>query len=256
MKIKLYKLALFITALFIYGCTSSDDDIEMQSFQNENIQIEGVQEFRDVVLESLYPNGSLNKINGDEKNKPFRTFEYSNYYDAENEINIAGAWRLPGTSLLIRWHYPQEGDRMTVNGDIGHINWNIREPIVYIVDLADGLVKYSNWCEDERSGFFKENLSGKVQFINVDKDGKWVYGDGNDGPYDVYRISPFEEDAYYYSHITTVLTDAQFNEPYYWPNEDDCNMATREVKYDAKIWFKGGVLSYMVELDGVKYSSK
>ena len=31
MKIKLYQLTLFITALFIFGCTSSDDDFGSES---------------------------------------------------------------------------------------------------------------------------------------------------------------------------------------------------------------------------------
>ncbi len=255
MKNKLFKLTLFIAALFIFGCTESDEDIEMQNVQNENIQIEGVQEFRDVVLESLYSNdGSLNKINGDKKNKPFRTFEYSNYYTEQGEIT--GSALIPGTSLLIIWDYPIEKDRMTVNGDIGHINWNIREPRVFVVDFADGLVKYSNWCEDKRAGFFKETLSGKVQFINVDKDGRWIEGDGNDGPYDVYRIQPGLEDSFYYSHIRTVLTDAQNSEPRQYPEQGDCKVATREVNFELQFWLKGNVLKYMVELDGVKYSSK
>ena len=41
MKIKLYQLTLFITALLIFGCTSTDDEPEMQSVnQNEISQTE------------------------------------------------------------------------------------------------------------------------------------------------------------------------------------------------------------------------
>ena len=37
MKNKLLILSLFIVALFTFGCTSSDEDVETQSVQNEEV---------------------------------------------------------------------------------------------------------------------------------------------------------------------------------------------------------------------------
>lgn len=147
--------------------------------------------------------------------------------------------------MVAVWDYPINGeDRIHINGDKGHITWNIKEPRVQIFDLNTGLKLYSNYCEDKREGFFQETLKGKVDFIDRD-------GDGTTG---LNVINAFAEDSDYHAHIKMVLTDAQNNLPFIPGTVNgDCNIPTAEIKFEVKIRIKRGVVSGYFLIDGVKY---
>ena len=136
-------------------------------------------------------------------------------------------------------------DRIHVMGDYGKYVWNIKQPRVFIVDFSTGvgLVKYSNWCEGNRSGFFKLNQSGLVSQYDVDEDGQ----------IDIWEIDSFHPESNGLGHLKTTLTDAQNSLPNVYPTQGDCREATTEINFDVKGFIKNGVITFKVVLGEDKY---
>ncbi len=239
MKIKLYKLTLFITALFIFGCTSSDEDIEMQTIQQNEIitaQPGPFDYFRTT-------HEVLNKKGGGKDPKPYWTAEYSNWLNEQGDIGAS--FLIPGTTLVYIYDYPNNGeDRIHVNGEYGHITWNIKEPYVWVVDISTGIMIYSNACEENRTGFFKETLSGLV--FEEDRSG--------DGTIDVWQIRANHPESDANVHIKTTLTDAQSDhEPWNFDWYGGCVESSTEVNFVTHAKVKNGNFLFKVELAGEKY---
>ncbi len=253
MKTRLITTLLTLTLLFIIGCTSSDEAIEMETLVQDDPEIQSFDVSRyapmsssdllSLLREEHLSSKANDKKSRANKTKPYWSAEYSNFYTEQGQI--IGPGFIPGTDLVAIWDYPINGeDRIHINGDEGHITWNIKEPRVQIFDVTTGLKLYSNYCEDKREGFFQETLKGKVDFIDVD----------GDGTTDLNRINAFAEDSDYHAHIKTVLTDAQNNLPYFEQFPDvECNVPTTEIKFEAKIRIKRGIVSGYFLIDGVKY---
>ena len=126
----------------------------------------------------------------------------------------------------------------------GHITWNLKEPYVWVVDNSTGIIVYSNACEEPRTGFFQETLSGKV--FEEDRSG--------DGEIDVWQIRANHPESDANVHITTTLTDGQSDhEPWNFEWYGGCGEATTEVKFDVHAWVKNGNFLFKVELAGEKY---
>ena len=100
---------------------------------------------------------------------------------------------------------------------------------------------YSNWCEENKTGFFQETLSGKV----FEQD--W----SGDGVIDVWQIRANHPESDANIHVTTTLTDRWIGQPYSYIGE--CNEPTIEVKFDFHVKVKNGNFRYKVELAGEKY---
>ena len=187
-------------------------------------------------------NNTLNKKGGDKATKPYWTAVYSNIFNEQGQA----FFEIPiiGTNLIIIYDYPINGeDRIHVKGDYGNYVWNIKQPRVFIVDTATGLVKYSNWCEDNRTGFFKMNLRGLVDQYDVDGDGQTS----------VWQIEPFHPESNGLLHIKTTLTDAQNSEPEDYPVQDDCRASTMDINFDVMANVKNGTISLKVVLGEEKY---
>jgi len=254
MKIKLYKLTLFITALFIYGCTSSDDiemdntlqdNVEMQNVDNNTPPIIGRAEFMKLLKEK-YNSVGLNKKGNTKGDKPYWAAEYSWFFTEQGQIT--GAFLIPGTDLVYIYDYPINGeDRIHVKGDWGHMTWNIKQPKVFIYSITTGLVVYSNWCEENRTGFFKENLSGLIReysFGTTDETNVWRIG-----------VGPiWNPDSHGNVHIRTTLTDGQNSEAWVYPTQgEDCRESTTQVDFEVMAKVKNGHISIKVVLDGETY---
>lgn len=246
---KFLKLSLFVVALFIFGCTSSDDEPEIQGLDQINETEIGQAQLFDNLRE-LYnaDNGALHKPQGGKDIKPYWAAEYSYFFTEQGWI--VGAFRIPNSDLVYVYDYPINGeDRIHVQGDWGHMTWNDKEPKVFIYDLNTGLTVYSNWCEENRTGFFQENLSGLID----------EYDFSGDGETDVWRIGVgpnHNPDSHGEVHIKTTLTDGQISQPWVWPVQGECKEATTEVNFDVIGWVKNGHISLKIVLDGKKYEGE
>ncbi|MGB5420105.1 hypothetical protein [Algibacter sp.] len=190
-------------------------------------------------------NSTLNKKSGDKDAKPFWTSVYSNFFNEQGYVT--SQIFIEGTPLLMIWDYPINGeDRIHVMGDYGKHVWNIKQPKVFIVDFSTGvgLVKYSNWCEENRTGFFKQSISGLIDKIDLD----------GDGEIDIWPIDSFHPESNGFGHIKTTLTDAQNSLPNEYPVQgENCRESTTEINFDVKGFIKNGVITLKVVLGEEKY---
>ncbi|WP_282124554.1 hypothetical protein [Algibacter mikhailovii] len=249
MKTQLLKFSLFFTVMLIFGCTTTESENEPQSVEQESYSEIEASVLYDYLNEVYNINSkSTHKKSASKDEKPFWTYVYSNFVTTPGRIT--GSFLIPETDLLMVYEYPLEGqDRIHVNGDWGHAKWNIKKPRVFIADRSTGkfIVKYSNWCEENRTGFFKENLHG---LINDKRD---INGDGQ---IDIWRIGVGPEvnpDSHGNVHVKTTLTDGQNSQPGVYPINGDCRESTTVVDFDMQGMVKNGYISFKVKLDGETY---
>jgi len=187
MKIKLYKLALFITALFIFGCTSSDDDFDSESSSaNETSQLE----YERVPFMVQSENAKLND---------------NSLRKSENKNNGNGVYIVPFYSDNPGWFaefpiedqdgklthvlvidFPLNGeDRALVFSETEMmVNFNSQGPVMYIYELGVG-VTYHSYCK-VRDGFYK----GRIKTTYIGRD----YYEPFDGVIDNYWWGPGTKD--------------------------------------------------------------
>ncbi|GGZ85758.1 hypothetical protein [Algibacter mikhailovii] len=251
MKNQLFKFSFLLTAMIIFGCSTTESENEPQSVEQESHSEIEASVLYDYLNEVYNINSkSTHKKSTNKDEKPFWTFVYSSNANT-TPARIFGAFWIPDTDLVMVYDYPVDGqDRIHVNGDWGHAKWNIKQPRVLIADRSTGVLKlkYSNWCEENRTGFFKENLHG---LINDKRD---IDGDGQ---IDLWRIGvgpTTNPDAHGIVHVKTTLTDGQNTPP---PGTrlfmGDCKDATTEVHFDMQGMVKNGYISFKVKLDGETY---
>ncbi|WP_297690692.1 hypothetical protein [uncultured Eudoraea sp.] len=233
------KYLMLLTLLFVALSCSKDQPIELVE---QTILQDDVPKFKAINnydFSKLYKPRSNDLTNKKERN--FWTNVWSNFF---TQGDIIGVISIRGTDMAMVWEYPLEGqqDRIKIKGNYGHYNWNTKQPKVFIFDIITGLVIYSNFCEENKTGFFKENLKGLVDEYD---------GDG-DGQTDTWRINPFHPESNGIGHIKTTLTDGQFNVPFY-PEKGDCEESTTEINFDAVANIKNGVLSWNVVLGEERY---
>lgn len=140
---------------------------------------------------------------------------------------------IPNTSLLAILEYPQNGeDRfMIFSEEEMMINWSSQEPRLFMVDLNDGIVKYSNWCDDNKTGFF--HMNGKSTWFPIDIDG--------DGETDIYGWDENTLGKNFNWRVKTTLTDSQISDTWVYPVQGDCITATEEVGFDFHGQIKNGI---------------
>ena len=242
MKKLIYLLAF---SLFVCLSCSKDEPIENveQSILQEDISVIENSTFFDFIMTSNNSDNNVTYKNSEDKRtKPYWSAEYSNFFNEQGRITAR--FRIPDTDLLIIYDYPINGeDRIHINGEYGHITWNIKEPKVFAVDLSTGLVIYSNWCEENRTGFFQETFSGKV--FEQDLSG--------DGEIDVWQLRACHEGSKVNVHIKTTLTDSQISRPWEWPNQGECKETTTEIDFDFQLKVKNNIYRAKVELAGETY---
>jgi len=233
------KYLMLLMLLFVALSCSKDQPIELVE---QTLLKDDVPKFKPINnydFSEVYKPKSNDLSNKKERN--FWTNVWSNFY---TQGDIIGVIPILGTDLYFVWEYPLEGqqDRIQIKGDYGHYKWNTKQPKVFIFNNSTGLVTYSNWCEENRTGFFKENLKGLV--IESDED--------EDGQTDIWRISPFHPESNGIGHIKTTLTDGQLNVPVY-PGQEDCSDPTTEINFEVLGIIKNGVIRWTVVIGEEKY---
>jgi hypothetical protein len=140
---------------------------------------------------------------------------------------------IPNTNLLAILEYPQNGeDRLLIfSGEEMMINWTSQEPRLFIVDLNNGIVKYSNWCDENKTGFF--HMNGKSTWYPFDIDG--------DGETDIYGWNEATLGKNFNIRIKTTLTDSQLSYNWEYPVQGDCRIATEEVTLYFNGQLKNGI---------------
>jgi hypothetical protein len=144
--------------------------------------------------------------------------------DAFEEWTLA--WPVPNTSLVMYLEYPQNGeDRLLIySGEEMMLNWTSQEPRVFMVDLNDGIVKYSNWCDENKTGFF--HINGKSTWYPIDLDG--------DGETDIYGWNLGTLGKNFNMKVKTTVTDSQITDTWIYPVQGDCRTATEELEFTYK----------------------
>jgi len=198
MKIKLYELTLFITALFIFGCTSSDEEAEMHSVkQNEITEMEYskmIDRINDIYNSD---NRALNKSGNNGKGvKHVAFYSDDGIWSADFPIFDKDG----NLTHIVHINLPQNGeDRALVFNETDMmVNFTSHDPRMYIYEFGKGVI-YDNWCEADRSGLFKGR--GKTEYVAVDRDGDGVTDFYWWGPY-----APVDGDKNYIFHIKATLT--------------------------------------------------
>jgi hypothetical protein len=143
------------------------------------------------------------------------------------------AWLVPNTSLVMYLEYPQNGeDRLLIfSGEEMMLNWTSQEPRLFMVDLNDGIVKYSNWCDENKTGFY--HINGKSTWYPVDLDG--------DGETDIYGWNETTTGKNFNWRVKTTLTDSQISDTWVYPVQGVCRTATEEVAFDFKGQSRNGI---------------
>jgi len=238
----LIKYLMALSLLFV--CMSCSKEEPIEGITQDEIVRTDMSKFLNYLKEIHTSDSSVQKRGGENnRNEPYFVSVYSDYFD---DYMIYAAFWIPGTSMSIYSLYPTDGeDRALVNGEWIMESWNLSGPRTFIVDFNDGLIKYSNWCDDVQEGRGLQRARGKL--IELDFDG--------DGLTDVWRLDPYDEESDFTGFIKTTLTDAQIQEPYYFPILGECKELTTRVDLNVKIHIKNGEWIVDVVLDGVKYSN-
>ena len=131
-------LVMSIMALCMFGCSESDDKLQSES--------EFANEMSNSKLIAKYIKGEEDQMSGKElsngDNNGNGVYFVPFISNAREYWTLA--WPVPNTSLVMYVEYPQDGnDRLLMfSGEEMMINWTSQEPRLFIVDLADGIVKY------------------------------------------------------------------------------------------------------------------
>jgi len=247
MKNKLLILSLFIVALLTFGCTTSDEEPQIQGLDQDKIFKTDMSKFLNYLKETHSLSDKAQHKGGNNENGVQFVAMYSDFFD---DYRIYGTHWIPGTSMLVWGSYPTNGeDEAKVNGDWIMGNWTLQEPRVFIIDysLETPSVIYSNWCEEEIAGYFHQSSRGKLETHDYD----------GDGQIDVWRLNPGGEDSDFQAQGRTVLTDGQIYDNWpFFPTLGNCRDATTEVELSWNIRIKNGIWIVNDVLDGVKYSNK
>jgi len=222
-------LVMSIVALCMFGCSESDDKLQSESeVANEVPDFKLINEFVKGKVDQMSSKGSSKDDNNG--NGVYFVPFISNAFPHEML-----AWPVPDTSLVMYLEYPQDGnDRLLIfSGEEMMINWTSQEPRLFIVDLADGIVKYSNWCDENKTGFY--HINGKSTWFPVDIDG--------DGETDIYGWNLNTLDKNFNLKLKTTLTDSQISDTWVWPVQGDCRIATEEVKFSYKSSLSNGIFT-------------
>jgi len=226
MKNQVILLTLSFIVLFIFGCSTFDEEPQIQSVQqNENLNIQYSKLIDYLKKLDNSDKGPQNRI-GENHGKGVYFVPYSS-----NLTDRGGTWIAVvalGNNMLMVSDYPKNGeDRALLFPDDGiMINFTVHNPKLFILHFPDGpgsgYVKYSNRCEENATGLYRERLRSGG-FIPLDFDG--------DGEIDVYFIdfSKVKEEGSMLN-VKATLTDAQISGGVF-PGEGDCREPTEEVEF-------------------------
>ena len=238
------KKLIYLLTLSLFVCLSCSKDEPIESVEQiETSTMKSPEFLIDQFKSSNSAKSSPNKGGNNENGVQF----VSVYSDFFPDYRIYASFGIPNTDMQVWALYPTNGeDEAKVNGDWIMGNWTLREPRVYILDwsLETPSVIYSNWCEEEKAGYFHQSSRGKLETHDYD----------GDGQIDVWRLDPNHEDSDFQGQGRTVLTDGQVYDNWpYWPTLGNCKEATTEVELSWNIHIKNGIWRITVKLDGETY---
>ena len=232
-------------ALIIFGCTSSDDELQFQNDLQTGITESEFNRIIDIINseDSKLNDNSLNK--GDTNKEPnegdngvyFVPIYSNNVYNGIWYI----VWAIPNSDLEVIVDFPQNGDDRAIVFSENEFmaNYTIQGPRVFIWDKANAEVKYSNFCDDNKTGIY--SMRTKAEYLPIDQDG--------DGVTDIYlwgqRWQSTDKNGR--MHVRTTLTDAH-------SFRGDCPMPTEEVDFSFVLQTHNGTPRVEAVIDGVKYS--
>lgn len=201
MKNRLITISLTFAMVFIFGCTSSDDEAILESVKKDNIvnmeYSKIIDHFNDRYNSD---NHTLNKSANNGKGVKHVAF-YSDGADTWwAEFPILDENGIMTQVVVIQ--FPQNGeDRALVfNETEMMVNFISHHPRLFIFDFARWEVIYDNMCEEETSGLYKGR--GKTEYASYP-------GDPN-----VYWWGPYagvEGSDNYIFHIKATLTPGECN---------------------------------------------
>ncbi len=209
MKIKLYQLTLFITALFIFGCTSSDDGFDSESSSVNEMSAPDYQKIYDM---RYLGNAKLNDDN------LFKGVNNGNGAISVAFYSNTGLWWAvfpifdkDGNQTHDLWvDFPQNGeDRALVFSETEMmVNFNSHGPRMFLVEFGVGIT-HSNHCDEDRNGTYKGRV--KTTYNGYD------LSEPSDGIIDLYHWGPNAlgtvMDKNFIFHIKSTLTDAHSFDP-------------------------------------------
>lgn len=166
----------------------------------------------------------------------------------ESDVNpsFLGFIPIPNTHMLMIINYPIESLNMTRSKEVKlSINRELIGPRVFIVDTNNGLIKYSNWCDEFRTGSSRQN--NRFKLIGKDVDG--------DGITDFYTYDLHHIDSDLTGAGETTLTNTQVFEPDKDNDPDIPGQSAIKVKIRWKTQIKDGFWGVDINLDGVFYSN-
>ncbi len=195
MKNKLFKLTLFIAALFIFGCTSSDDGFPSESSSENEMSTPDLEKFYDMIVlgNTKLNDDTLFKGENNGNGVEIVAF-YSNdgFWTASFPIMDKGG-------ILTHWCvivFPQNGeDRALVFSETEMmVNFNSHDARMFIITSDWEQVVYSNWGEEDVSGLYKGR--GKTGYVHPE----WAPNAYYWGPF-----APVIGDDNYIFHIKSTL---------------------------------------------------
>ena len=210
----------------------------------------------DILMQSI----QLNKSNQNELSNPdiskilgYYNDIYGNGLDCvllhrESVVNpsFLGFIPIPNTHMLMIINYPIDSMKMAQSKEVKlSINSELSGPRVFIVDTTNGLVKYSNWCDEFRTGSSRQNNGFKL--IGKDVDG--------DGITDFYTYNLHHIDSELTGAGETTLTNTQVFETEKDIVPDIPGKSDKKVKIRWKAYVKDGFWGVDIILDGVFYSN-
>lgn len=210
----------------------------------------------EILMQSI----QINKLNQNELSNPdiskilgYYNEIYGNGLDCvllhrESIVNpsFLGFIPIPNTHMLMIINYPIDSMHMTQSKEVKlSINSELNGPRVFIVDTTNGLVKYSNWCDEFRTGSSYQN--NRFKLIGKDVDG--------DGITDFYTYDLHHIDSDLTGAGETTLTNTQVFEPDKDNDPDIPGQSAIKVKIRWKTQIKDGFWGVDINLDGVFYSN-
>ena len=173
MKIKLYQLTLFITALFIFGCTSTDDELEMQSVNQHEISKTEYSKIVDHFDDIYYSinNAPNNSALYKSENNGNGVYIVPFYSDSPEDRKWAAFFPMSESateSVYMLLEFPRNGeDKALVFSETEMMaNFTSHDPRLFIIDFATEEILYDNWCDPDRSGLYK----GRIKTTYVGRD--------------------------------------------------------------------------------------
>ena len=211
---------IYVMLLALIVCVSCSEDEQIENLNQDAQSALSFEQISDFIIERGNQT-SKNSLNKGESNG---NGVYFVPFISNSRTEWMLFWDLPDSNLFMVLEYPQDGeDRLLIfNEEEMMINWTVEGPRIFITDYDDGIVKYSNWCDENKTGFY--HINGKSTYNPIDING--------DGEIDIYGWNPGTLGKNFNMKVKTTMTDSQITGSWEWPVQGNCKEATEEVEFN------------------------